>query len=65
MRDYGKRKPSRQDLITAAEISCFAYCAEQWRLEYGLGLLPANRAAMDAGTQHHDRNSAVLCSKHT
>jgi hypothetical protein len=40
------------DMITAAEIACFAYCPEQWRLQYGLELFPANRAALDAGNRH-------------
>ena len=31
---------------------CF-FCPEQWRLEYGLGLEPGNRAALDAGDRHH------------
>jgi hypothetical protein len=42
-----------KDLISAAEIACYAYCNEQWRLEYALGLESANRAARDAGTRHH------------
>jgi hypothetical protein len=41
------------DVISAAEIACYAYCPEQWRLEYGLGLEPENRAALEAGTRHH------------
>jgi hypothetical protein len=41
------------EMVTASEIACFAYCPEQWRLEYGLELLPANRAALDAGKRHH------------
>ena len=28
-----RRKPN--DLVTAQEIACFAYCPEQWRLQYG------------------------------
>lgn len=46
-------------MITATEIACFAYCPEQWRLEYGLGLPPANTASHAAGTRHHDRNTAA------
>ena len=34
------------EMISAAEIACFAYCPEQCRLQYGLELLPANRAAL-------------------
>jgi hypothetical protein len=44
---------SSSDLITASEIACFAYCPEQWRLEYGLELLPANGTALKAGTRRH------------
>jgi hypothetical protein len=47
------RRQRPDDLITAAEIACWAYCPEQWRLSYGLGLEPENRAALDAGTRHH------------
>jgi hypothetical protein len=54
MRHYRRRRRA-DDVITAAELACFAYCPEQWRLEYGLGLPPANRAALDAGTRHHER----------
>jgi Ni/Fe-hydrogenase subunit HybB-like protein len=48
-----KRGRDDSELITASEIACFAYCPEQWRLEYGLELLPANQPALDAGTRHH------------
>lgn len=48
-----------ETLITAAETACFAYCAEQWRIQYGLGLKPGNRAALDAGTRHHDRKAVA------
>jgi hypothetical protein len=30
------------------------FCPEQWRLQYGLRLPPANRAELDAGTHHHE-----------
>jgi hypothetical protein len=53
------RQKSNPELITAAEIACFAYCPEQWRLQYGLGLPPGNRVAMDAGTQHHERKAVA------
>jgi hypothetical protein len=56
MRHYRRRRRG-DDFITAAELACFAYCPEQWRLEYGLGLPPANRAALDAGTRHHERKA--------
>jgi hypothetical protein len=44
------KQESGPELITANEIACWVYCPEQWRLQYGLGLEPANRAAIDAGT---------------
>jgi hypothetical protein len=53
------RRAGPDDLVTAAEIACWAYCPEQWRLEYGLGLPLANRAAMDAGTQHRQQKAAA------
>jgi hypothetical protein len=46
-------------LVTASEIAAFAYCPEQWRLEYGLGLKPENQAAMVAGTHHHRRKAVA------
>ena len=46
-----RRKPA--DLISASEIACFAYCPEQWRLQYGLGLKPHNQKSLAAGTRHH------------
>jgi hypothetical protein len=54
-----RKQPKNSELVTAAEIACFAYCPEQWRLQYGLELLPANRAALDAGTRHHERKAAA------
>ena len=54
-----KRRQGPKGLITAQEIACWAYCPEQWRLQYGLGLPPANLATMDAGTHHHDRQAAA------
>ena len=47
------------DLVTASEITCFAYCPEQWRLQYGLGLEAENQAALDAGTWHHERKAVA------
>ena len=37
---------------------CF-FCPEQWRLQYGLGLEPANRKELAAGTRHHSRKAAA------
>lgn len=56
-RRYKAQAPA--DLITAAELSCFAYCPEQWRLQYGQGLPAENQAALDAGTRHHERKAGA------
>jgi hypothetical protein len=50
-------RPGR--MISAQEIACFAYCPEQWRLQYGLKLPPGNRAALAAGTRHHARKAVA------
>ena len=55
MRGYRKRP----ELVTAIEIAAFVYCPEQWRLEHGLGLEPGNRAALDAGTHHHEQKTVA------
>jgi hypothetical protein len=52
----GRDKP---ELVTATEVAGFVYCAEQWRLEHGLGLEPENRAARDAGNRHHARKAVA------
>jgi hypothetical protein len=49
-----RRSVGGSELISAAEIACYFYCPEQWRLQYGLELLLANREALDAGTRHHE-----------
>ena len=59
MRHHGKTQVRDAELVTAAEIACFVFCEEQWRLQYGLELLPANRAALDAGTRHHERKAVA------
>jgi hypothetical protein len=53
MKLYRKRGRAG-DMVTAAEIAAFVYCPEAWRLEEGLGLVPGNRAALNAGTRHHE-----------
>ena len=47
------------DTVTATEIASWVYCPEQWRLEHGLGLPPANREERTAGTRHHARKATV------
>jgi hypothetical protein len=55
----GRGRPRAGGLIRATEIASFVYCPEAWRLEYGLGLPAANRAARDDGTRHHARQAAA------
>jgi hypothetical protein len=59
MMRQGRNRFGRDRLVTASEIACYAYCPEQWRLQYGLGLDPENRAALEAGTRHHARTAAA------
>jgi hypothetical protein len=54
-----RRRQRETDLITATELASFAYCPEQWRLQYGQGLLPANGAVMHAGTRHHEQTAVA------
>jgi hypothetical protein len=54
---HGNRQKNSPELVTAAEIACFVYCPEQWRLEYGLGLKPGNQPALDAGDRRHGRKA--------
>jgi hypothetical protein len=58
MRRY-RRRQQQDDMIAAAELACFAYCPEQWRLEYGLGLPAANQASRKAGDRHHARKAVA------
>jgi hypothetical protein len=44
MRQHGDDGKPDGKLISASEIACYAYCSEQWRLEYGLGLASDNQA---------------------
>ena len=57
----GRRKgtPRPDDLISASEIASFAYCPEQWRLQYGQGMPSENRAAIAAGERHHAGKAAA------
>lgn len=50
---------SETDVVTAHEIGTFVFCPEQWRLEYGLGLRPANRTSLAAGDRHHARKATA------
>ena len=54
-----RRLRGQDDVVTATEIACFVYCPEQWRLEYGLGLEPGNRPALEAGARHHEDKAAA------
>jgi hypothetical protein len=54
-----RRKISQrpEDLISASEIAGWAYCPEQFRLQYGLGLEPKNWESLAAGNRHHARKA--------
>lgn len=48
MGDRRRHRKGAADLIGAEEMASFAYCPEQWRLQYGLRLPSANRVAISA-----------------
>jgi hypothetical protein len=59
MRRTDKPGIGRLGMVTAQEIACFAYCPEQWRLQYGLGLESENRKALAEGERHHARKAVA------
>lgn len=59
MRRTDKPDIGRPGMVSASEIACWAYCPEEWRLQYGLGLEPENQAALDAGNRHHARKAVA------
>jgi hypothetical protein len=59
MRHTDKPDLGPSGLISAQEIACFAYCPEQWRLQYAVKLPPGNRAVLDAGTRHHEHKAVA------
>lgn len=57
MSSHSDRKS--EALVTAHEVACFAYCPEQWRLQYGLKIPPGNQKELQVGTRHHERKASV------
>jgi hypothetical protein len=53
MRREEESKKQSRAIISAQQIASFVYCAEQWRLESGLGLEPGNQENLAAGERHH------------
>ena len=53
------RRPRPADLISAQEVASFAYCAESWRLQYGLELESGNHQVLAAGNRHHARKAVA------
>ena len=53
------REDQTPNVITATEIACRVYSPKQWRLQYGLGLSPANRKDLAAGDRHHARKAVA------
>jgi hypothetical protein len=41
------------ETVTASDIASFVYCPEQFRLERGLKLPPANQAVLAEGREFH------------
>jgi hypothetical protein len=46
------RQGNGPEMVTAAEVGSYVFCAEAGRLEHVLGLEPWNWAALKAGTRH-------------
>ena len=67
--NFGK-KPMRSDqkpssnseVISATEIASFAYCPEQWRLQYGLGHESENVGSLERGEAFHAKSATVETS---
>lgn len=59
MPEFKRVNGNRNQIVSAQEIACWAYCPEQWRLQYGMGMEPENRAALDAGMRHHGRKAVA------
>ena len=56
----GESKPRASGAwVSASEVAGFAYCSEQWRLEYGLKLEASNQSARRAGRRHHARKAGL------
>jgi len=55
---YGAKRRGDSEMVTASEIACYAYCPEQYRLQYALGLPVQNGASLEAGTLHHEKKAA-------
>ena len=64
MRSY--QKPSlHSDVISASEIASFAYCPEQWRLQYGFGHESENVGSLKRGEALHTKTASVeVSSRH-
>jgi hypothetical protein len=55
----GEYREKLRDSLSAQEVAAWVYCPESWRLEYGLGLEPGNRAERAAGVRHHARKAVA------
>lgn len=54
-RSYESRsmKQTNPDIVSASDVSSWAYCPESWRLSE-LGHEPANQLSLTRGESHHD-----------
>jgi hypothetical protein len=50
---FCRKRGRAEEMVTASEIAAFVFCPESWRLQYGVGLKPANQAALESGDRHH------------
>lgn len=53
------RRSPKSDFVSASEISTYVYCAEQWRLQHGLGNPSQNTESLERGERHHQKTAIV------
>ena len=55
-------RSTRSSVVSASEIASFAYCPEQWRLQYGLGQRSENVSTLERGEAFHAKVAAIEVS---
>ena len=55
-------RSTRSSVVSASEIASFAYCPEQWRLQYGLGHRSENVSTLERGEAFHAKVAAIEVS---
>ena len=53
------RRSANSDVVSASEIASYVYCAEQWRLQHGLGQPSQNTESLERGERLHEKTAAL------